>query len=747
MEGDVNVDGVLSEAEWQSAGRVSGFSQYLPADGRPAEDSTTVLVWYSPYAIYFGIRAYAPPGAVRATLADRDKIEGDDYVRLLVDTFNDQRQTYVFSVNPLGVQADGTLRDAAQRTSLLQASGSTTFTLDLSPDYVYESKGRVTDKGYEVEVRVPFKSLRYQPDEVQTWGFNVIRKVQHSGYVDTWTQVLKDNASFLGQSGKLEGLQGLRRGLVLDVTPETTYGVVGSPDVDKWQYTGQRVEVGGTVRWGITNNLTLNATANPDFSQIEADAARIQYDPREEIFITEKRPFFLDGIELFSSPTRLVYTRRMVQPVGAAKVTGKIKNTNVAFLSAADAQSVSPTGDTPFFNILRLRQDLSRQSTLGLVYTDKIVGSDFNRVVAADGRVVIGKLYDLTLQGGASVTKSGGESRSAPMWAMRFDRNGRAFGFNLSARGYHPDFQAQSGFLGRTAIARANFTPRYTIYGEEGGLVETWTGSVSLDGIWKYRRFTEAKLPDDARLHLNSGWRFRGGWSFSHSVLRESFRFDESLFTNHYVERQENGVAVDTVKFVGQNRIPNLDFLFTFATPRFQKFGGNILFVIGPDTDFFEWTQTKSTMLIFLNMDWRPTQKLRFDIDYTHQQYFRQSDGSTSFRRMIPRFKVEYQLTRALFIRLVAEYQAFLLDASRDALNNGDPILFFDPGTGDFVRSVRRTSNDFRVDWLISYRPTPGTVAFFGYGSSMTEPASFRFRQLERLNDGFFLKLSYLIRS
>jgi len=138
---------------------------------RPAEDSTTVLVWYSPTAIYFGIRAYQDSASVRATLADRDKITGDDYVEILLDTFDDHRQALVFGVNPLGVQADGTLLDAPRQiATTLSAVSTGAYTLDLSPDYVYESKGHPTAWGYEVEVRIPFKTLRYQARDPQDWA-------------------------------------------------------------------------------------------------------------------------------------------------------------------------------------------------------------------------------------------------------------------------------------------------------------------------------------------------------------------------------------------------------------------------------------------------------------------------------------------------------------------------------------------------------------------------------------------------
>ena len=177
-EAEVSVDGYLDEPVWGQAAILRGFSQYLPVDGRPAEDSTTVLVFYAETAIYFGIRAYQDSSLVRATLADRDRITADDYVAILLDTFNDQRQAFLFAVNPLGVQADGTLRDAPQRSlSFISTAESGAYTMDLSPDFVFASRGRLTAFGYEVEVRIPFKTLRYQTDERQDWGVNVIRRV------------------------------------------------------------------------------------------------------------------------------------------------------------------------------------------------------------------------------------------------------------------------------------------------------------------------------------------------------------------------------------------------------------------------------------------------------------------------------------------------------------------------------------------------------------------------------------------
>jgi hypothetical protein len=240
---------------------------------------------------------------------------------------------------------------------------------DLSPDFVFASVGRVTDYGYEIEVRIPFKSLKFQPQREQSWGINVVRVVRHSGREDSWTPAKPARASFLAQSGKLVGLTGLHRGMVLDFTPSVTSKTIGSPGASGWEYAGGGPELGGTVRWGVTNNLNLNGTANPDFSQVESDVQQFVFDPRNELFFQEKRPFFLDGIEQFSTPNNLIYTRRIVQPVVAAKLTGKAFGTDLAILSAVDDRATSVTGEEhPVYNILRIQRDLGAQSRLGLVY-------------------------------------------------------------------------------------------------------------------------------------------------------------------------------------------------------------------------------------------------------------------------------------------------------------------------------------------------------------------------------------------
>jgi len=171
IEAAIVVDGVLDEPAWAQAVRLAGFSQLEPVDGRPAVERTEVLAWYSPDAIHFGILAYdREPGSIRATNADRDAISGEDHVVIYLDTFNDRRRAYVFAVNPLAVQQDGVRTGGAGSADRMFGGGT-----DPSPDFLFESKGRITPEGYVVEVRIPFKSLRSSNAAEQTWGLSIER--------------------------------------------------------------------------------------------------------------------------------------------------------------------------------------------------------------------------------------------------------------------------------------------------------------------------------------------------------------------------------------------------------------------------------------------------------------------------------------------------------------------------------------------------------------------------------------------
>ena len=746
-EAEIAVDGALDEPAWGSAAVLTGFSQFSPVDGVPAADSTEVLIWYSPTAIHFGIRAFEAHGGVHATLADRDRIAADDHIQILLSTFNDGRQATVFAVNPLGVQSDGALVETgATRGNGFSNAVVRREVADLSPDYVFDSKGRVTDYGYEIEVRIPFKSLRYQSAAEQSWGINVTRRVQHSGYEDSWTPARRASASFLAQSGRLVGLTDLRRGLVLDFTPSVTSRTTGerSP-AGSWAYSGGSPELGGTVRWGITNNLSMTGAANPDFSQIESDAGQLVFDPRDEQFLQEKRPFFLDGIEQFTTPNNLIYTRRVVQPSAAVKLTGKAFATDIALLSAMDDREISLGGeDHPFYNIFRLQRDVGSNSRVGVIYTDRIEGRDYNRVAGADARLVLDKLNTVQLQLAGSRTRQAGETATGPLWQAQFNHSGRTFGMRGSILASDEDFRARSGFFPRPGLVHLTFRPRIAMYGKTGAMVESFTFDVNLNGRWRYREFIHGDGILDEQLHLNVNSTLRGGWQLTGSMLIESFGYPHEIYQATRVEvPRPDGSGADTLPFVGRPRIPNRDYVVSFTTPEFEHFSANWFILWGNDENFYEWSPGR---IIIANggLTWRPTDKLRLEGTYALQQVRRLSDGSLVDVQHIPRVKLEYQLSRPIFLRLVGEYATDRQDDLRDDTRTNGALLTLDRSTGEFVRATGFERSSFRSDLLFSYQPNPGTVLFAGYGSTLLDPDARIRRGMKRVEDGFFLKMSYL---
>jgi hypothetical protein len=747
LEASIQIDGRLDEPVWAQAARLVEFSQYQPVDGRPAAEPTEALVWYGPDAIYFGIRARELHGdVVRATRANRDNISSEDNVQILLDTFDSHRLAFLFGVNPLGVQQDGTRSDqfgggAGGRSATGGGDREMNFlegNVDLNPDYAFESRGRLVGDGYEVELRIPFKSLRYQDRAIQSWGINVLRRVQHSGYQDSWTPAVRASASFLAQSGTLEELHDLKRGLVLELTPTATGRLDGSRaavPATGWDYE-EAGELGADVRWGIRQNLTLNATWNPDFSQVEADVGQVLLNERFALFYPEKRPFFLEGLELFDTPSQLIYTRNITAPRGGLKLAGKLGRTQLAALAAGDAAAYSWEGHhTPWFAAARLRTDLGGNSTVGAVLTTREDGAAHSRLAGADLRLYHSRLYYVELQAVHSATDSLGTTRHGPLLTAAWDRTGRAWGFHYSLRALGPGFKAAAGFVNRTGIIDAGIHNRLSFYGGPDALLQTWTTFFSIQRIWEYSDPGAGAI--EGNESINPSARLRGGWQLNGGAGRSFFSYDAADYAGYSVQNGIGGlppILPFTVPGPERNQWSGS---LRITTPTYRQFTATASVARGQVPIFSEAAPGLSLRLDG-SVDLRPTAALRATLLLSRLTLSRRRDGSRFSTETIPRLKVEYQVTRALFVRVVGQYSARSQAPLED--REGRPILINGSADAGFSR------NELRMDWLFSYRPTPGTLVYLGYGSTLEEPRQFRFGDLRRSGDGFFGKLSYLIR-
>jgi hypothetical protein len=759
----VRVDGRLDEAAWRGAAVLTGFTQSAPAEGIPARERTEVLIFYTPRELFIGVRAHASdPSSIRSTLAERDQITADDHVRILLDTFHDRRRAFAFFVNPLGIQQDGTFADGGFNG------------YSYSPDFVFDSRGRLTGEGYEVEIRIPLRSIKFPSGGAQTWGLNVIRVIPSTGAEESWGPRSRNQPAELASSGVLSGIQGLRPGRLIEVNPTFTARREGTTSADGFRRGPTEPDVGANLKYGITSELTLDATLNPDFSTVEADADQITVNERFALSLQEKRPFFLEGADLFSTPEALVYTRSIVAPAAGGRVTGKVGAMNLAWLAAVDdaprenPARYAPEPDRAWFQIGRLRRDVGQGSTVGVLATSRVVGGAFNHVAAADARFRFGRAYMLGGQVGGSWTRAwqpdaaGVDSAGAPgervpvalderaahIAHLYFDRTARYWGYLITLRDVPADFRTETGFVRRTGITELSGGNRVSWYGAPGAMLQ------EVDFVQGGRLFFTGRdfwrggggVEGDARLDLSA--ELRGNLEVEVGIGRGFYTLDPTDYTEYSVPVPDGFETGDVL--VGPD----------------ARMGGLVVMSLGVESSYFKWMDVVleaeyGATPIFAEgtrgREWsleaevalRPTAALRVDASLRRVLLFRDRDGSRYSRALVPRLRAEYQITRAIAVRALAQYAVEEVDVLRTP--DGRPYLR--DGESFRVRRGNRPAwdapqlNPLRLDLLLSWRPSPGTVAFLGYGREVTDDQAFRFDGLAPRSDGLFLKLSYLFRN
>lgn len=383
----IKIDGVLDEKAWEQALVMELKYEVQPGENIDPPVRTEVLLLYSKTHFYVGFRAYDPdPSSIRAFFRERDKIGGDDWVAISLDTFNDQRHSYGFYCNPFGIQLD--------EISTPEGSGE-------SWDAIWDSAGRLTKEGFLVEIAIPFSSLRFQRKSGdQVWGIDAIRSyprnVRHLISLFPWD---RSNNCYMCQAEKVVGFAGASPGKNIELDP-TVMGILTQRRENgtegDFHTTTDKIEPGLTARWGITPSLTLSAAVNPDFSNVEADITQLDINRRFAINYEEKRPFFLEGASTFNTLFNVVHTRSLADPDWGIKVTGKEGANAIGFFSVRDhmANFLFPGSQSSrstslnmgvVGSVLRYRRDVGKSSTLGFLATDREGEGYFNRLAGVDG--------------------------------------------------------------------------------------------------------------------------------------------------------------------------------------------------------------------------------------------------------------------------------------------------------------------------------------------------------------------------
>ena len=473
------IDGQLDDAAWASAGEFELNYEISPGDNIKPEASSKARMGYTDSALYLSFRAQDPkPGDIRAHLRDRDAAYRDDFIGIIVDTFDDQRRAYEFFVNPLGVQMD-LINDQATQNE------------DDSWDGLWTSAGRITDAGYEVEMRIPFSTMRFRDgDQAKQWALTLFRSYPRSvRHQFTSNRVSRDSNCFICTYEKYVGMAGVKSGRNLDVVPTIT---VARPEFrdgpgGQWQNDGVNIEPGVDVSWAPTPNMTLNGTINPDFSQVETDQAQLNLNDSFALFFEEKRPFFLEGADYFSTQFNVLYTRQISDPSWGLRVTGRNGDGAYGAFVAQDTTTLLlvPGVLGSGFRVLdqsadvavaRYRYNLDKNTTLGVIGTFR-QGDDYsNGVFGVDGRWQKGA-HTLTAQ----ILRSDSEypqsldfadaSPSGTAKRAYYAFSNRSWYFTTGSVQIDPGFRADLGFIGQVGYDKQMIGGSRTWYGKEGAKI------------------------------------------------------------------------------------------------------------------------------------------------------------------------------------------------------------------------------------------------------------------------------------
>ncbi|HEV2882802.1 MAG TPA: DUF5916 domain-containing protein [Pyrinomonadaceae bacterium] len=494
------LDGKLDDDIWRQAAVLKDFYQISPGDNTAPSLPTEVYMAYDARMLYIAFHAHDEPGKVRATVAKRDEVlSNEDSVRVLLDTFNDRRKAYVLVFNPFGIQQDG-IRTEGQN-------------VDFSFDLVMESKGALTSDGYVVEAAIPFKSLKYESGKDKQWGLQVFRQIQRfNNETDSWMPISRDINGLLNQAGHITGFENISTERTIDLIPSLTLSEEGRrvrtcppgscpPGfVEPGRFLNQPIKLdpGFTGKFAISPTMTLDLALNPDFAQVEADQLVVTTNQRFPIFFPERRPFFLEGIEIFQTPLGVVNTRTIVDPDIALKLTGRRGPNTYGFLVASDngpgnfsdddrtlaiqteqrRRPGEPQGairfldKNAFIGVFRLNRNVGQESTIGAVATTYQFKELHNQTGGIDGR------FKLAPQTTVSFSLVGTTSHRNDFFNPDLDRNelrtgrgvgytldyshfGRNFGYEYYSEGYTNHYRADVGFTSRT---NSNFHSLWTSY-------------------------------------------------------------------------------------------------------------------------------------------------------------------------------------------------------------------------------------------------------------------------------------------
>lgn len=705
----IDVTGKLSDPLWKLSEPVEIGFEIQPGENTPAKQKTLVYVLYNSDCIYFGFNCVdSTAKSIRSHVTDRDKMTDDDFAGIILDCYGTKQTGYEFFANPCGIQFD------AMRTSNNE---------DASFDAVWVSAGSINDSGYTLEMAIPFKSLRFPPDKEQHWMAEFVRNMpRESRYQMTWTPIDRNNPCILCQGGSIDDIGEIESSNNLELLPYVMGAQTGSVNDagdPNSKFTNGPVtgRIGAGIKYSPSSSLMLGAVVNPDFSQIESDATQISVNNTFAIFYPEKRPFFLEGADLYNTTVSIFYSRMINDPLVSAKATEKSGSFSLAYLAAEDRNSpvIVPgeegsdfveTSMKSFSNVARARYDLGSESFIGALATMRNFSKAHNYVGSLDWNFLFLSNFYFTGQAAYSDTKEindlsifssdryfgstghtasfDGEQYTGSGMQVDLKRNARDYSFDLSYNNSSPTFQAQNGFITGTGTRNISYWQGYTIYPNN-------------------------EIVENASLQTNAGYRFddigiqkeRWIWVGAYAQLKNQtslyigyIPFDNEMFHGVYF-----GHDYHTEFSIYSNPSKVISINFNGSIGRFIYRADNP--ELGRGHNFYLETVVK------------PTEKLSLDLSYARSRLWSVSSGNLFYDGYITRGVIVYQFSSELFVRLINQYDQF--------------------------------AKHIQIDPMVSYKLNPFTVFYAGSNHDFSKfgmPYG-----IERTAQQFFVKVQYLLQN
>jgi len=728
--GEISIDGVLDDAGWRDAGRADHFTERFPGNNTAPGAETEAWITYDDHNLYVAFRCEDDPANIRTTLCQRDQFFDDDAVGIHLDTFGEAQWAYQFYVNPYGIQQD-------RMWTLVHGE-------DRGFDMVWHSAARITDTGYQVEMAIPFASMRFPSRDVQNWRVDLRRaRPRESNYHDAWAAHDRDDQCQPCQWGHLDGLEGVHAGKGLEILPSVmgyqTSEIADALDADSGlDHNDIKTEASVNVKYKATSDITLEATGNPDFSQIEADADQIDVNTTIVLRFPERRPFFQEGNDLFRTYFNSFYTRMVANPEVAAKATARWTKSSLAYVFARDEDSpyIVPTRERSFsrnlgyssVNVLRGLQSLGNNSHAGVMLTDRrydeggsgtIVAGDFNLRLASSyswiGQYVWshseepegveinpGELFDddrhtvdldgESFSGTAFITEL---RRRADHWNFTFDYNEVGDSYRTQT-GYDPWNGHRNGFI----------WTNYNIDFEEG-LIQRFAPQIFVDGRWTMEG-------ERQWLHVNPSLFTQLRWA--QTGIRLGYQRGEEVWGD--VVFEDVWQANLNINSRPSNRV-----------------GYGFWVNVGENPALFS-LERGDELQVSAHLNLKPWDNLVLEptVDYIRSKAH--DSGDLLFEQTIARLRLRWQMSRRLSLRLVLQHNS-----------SENPPWRAEAQAGNFPGYHMSFGSKWEIDPLLTYRLSSFSVFYLGSTrdyrdfNAASDDASNLYRQTQRQ---YFMKLQYL---